>query len=78
VGCGVVCVFGGCGVGFVFAMVHLVGRAPVVAGGRPVVVTIRLSVAEKARLDALRGGLSPADFFRQLLAGRLTDDDGGA
>ena len=62
--------------GFVFAMVcTMAGRHPSVAGGRPVVVTIRLSAGERQRLDALRGGLSPAEFFRQLLAGR--DDSQG-
>lgn len=45
------------------------GRPQSTQGGRPVVISIRLSVAEKRRLDSLRGSQTPADFFRGLLNG---------
>lgn len=37
---------------------------PRVAGGRPHVLALRLSDAEIAALDAMRGGMSRADWFR--------------
>lgn len=42
-------------------------RPPAVAGGRRTQVAIRLSDAEVAALDALRGGLTRADWFRSKL-----------
>jgi hypothetical protein len=45
-----------------------VGRNPSVAGGRPVVVAVRLSHAEAQSLDALRGGHNRGTFLRLLLA----------
>jgi hypothetical protein len=53
-------------------------RPQSVAGGRPYSVTIRLSAEEKRRLDGLRGGLSPSDFFRALLnANHNLDSESG-
>lgn len=50
-----------------------VGRNKSVAGGRPIVVAVRLSTAEAARLDALRGGFSRSVYLRLLL--RADHDD---
>lgn len=38
------------------------------AGGRPVIVTIRLSNYEAKRLDALRGSRKRSEFMRDLLS----------
>lgn len=43
------------------------GRTPQVAGGRPVVVTIRLSEAEARALDAARRGLTRSEFGRMAI-----------
>lgn len=42
-------------------------RPQSVAGGRPHVVTIRLSEAEMRKMNALKGSLKAAEFFRLLL-----------
>lgn len=43
------------------------GRPLTTAGGRPHVVATRLSKAEKAYLDSVRGSLLPAEYLRLLL-----------
>jgi hypothetical protein len=43
------------------------GRRAAVAGGRPVVVSVRLSQSEVRRLDALRAGFSRSTYLRLLL-----------
>lgn len=40
------------------------GRPAAVAGGRPVVVTVRLSKTEAAAFDRARGGLSRSEAGR--------------
>lgn len=44
------------------------GRPAATAGGRPIVVTVRFSEAEVARLDRLRGSLSRSEFLRVLMS----------
>lgn len=43
------------------------GRRASVAGGRPVVVAVRLSEAEARALDGIRGSLSRSEWLRWLL-----------
>lgn len=43
------------------------GRRPSTAGGRPVGINVRLSEAEAAVLDGLRGGLNRSEYLRWLL-----------
>jgi hypothetical protein len=43
------------------------GRPKSTAGGRPVVVPVRLSLAEAEDLDARRGSLTRSEFLRFVL-----------
>lgn len=43
-----------------------------VAGGRPVVVPVRLSTEEVGVLDSLRGPLSRSEAIRRLINGQWT------
>jgi hypothetical protein len=46
-------------------------RPPQVAGGRVVVVCVRLSQAEASRFDALRGKMSRSHYLRYLVFAAL-------
>ncbi len=50
------------------------GRPPKVAGGLRVVVSVRLSEAEAADLDARRGSLARAEFLRYLMIRARRED----